>query len=484
MRAIVATFAIATLLSRFAASGQQPAAPDAALFVQAASRDSRAADAALETIAARWRDGYAAMIVDLARLMRPARTATPAAETISADPESVTSGASDPATPRQMHPSSIVRARLIRFLQRQTGKRFGDDLWRWREWIWQLPYDPHPQYLPFKGEIYAQIDPRFRDFFQPDVKSVIRLDEVDWGGVPVNGIPPLDRPRTIAATQARYLKDDHLVFGLVVNGEARAYPKRILAWHELARDRVGGIDLTIVYCTLCGTVIPYESRAGSRMYTFGTSGLLYRSNKLMFDEETKSLWSTLEGRPAIGPLAGTGVELTSHPVVTTTWGEWKRMHPSSTVLALETGFRRDYSEGAAYRDYFSHDRLMFAVPLTDRRLRNKAEVLTVFVRGETGARLPAAIAVDLLKRKPVYHFDVGNRRFVVLTTKGGANRVYDAAGQSFSGAADDVVDAAGTKWQAGEDALVTGTRRLARVPAQRAFWFAWYAQFPNTALFK
>lgn len=77
------------------------------------------------------------------------------------------------------------------------------------------------------------------------------------------------------------------VFGVVVNGEARAYPQRILGWHELARDRLGGgIELTVVYCTLCGTVVPYGSTAGGRQHVLGTSGLLYRSNKLMYDCDT------------------------------------------------------------------------------------------------------------------------------------------------------------------------------------------------------
>ena len=93
-------------------------------------------------------------------------------------------------------------------------------------------------------------------------------------------------------------------FQVASHGEARAYPRRILGWHELARDRVGGVELAIVYCTLCGTVIPYGSEAGGLALTFGTSGLLYRSNKLMFDAETLSLWSAVEGRPLIGPLAG------------------------------------------------------------------------------------------------------------------------------------------------------------------------------------
>src|SRR5262249_15504687 len=210
-------------------------------------------------------------------------------------------------------------------------------------------------------------------------------------------------PSVLAASDADYLKDSHIVFGIEMNGQARAYPKRILAWHEMAIDRVGGVELTIVYCTLCGTVIPFESRVGDRLFRFGTSGLLYRSNKLMFDEDTSSLWSTFEGVPVVGPLVGRNIALTPHPVVTTTWGEWRALHPETTVLSLETGHKRDYSEGAAYRQYFATDRLMFEVSKADKRLRNKAEVLVMNLETAAGSatRVPIAIDAEFLKRRPV-----------------------------------------------------------------------------------
>ncbi len=105
------------------------------------------------------------------------------------------------------------------------------------------------------------------------------------------------------------MEGSHVVFGVVINGQARAYPKRIIAWHEMVLDRLGGVELALVYCTLCGTAIPYESEVGGQKRTFGTSGFLYQSNKLMFDHESKSLWSTLEGKPVIGPLVGSGLRL-------------------------------------------------------------------------------------------------------------------------------------------------------------------------------
>ena len=377
----------------------------------------------------------------------------------------------------------------MRFVERQTGQRFRGDVDRLQHWIWEQPYDPHPDYALFKGEWYAAVDTRFRSFFPRGVAATIRLDEIDWGGVVVNGIPPLAYPRTLPAADAEYLDDDHVVFGLAVNGEARAYPKRILAWHEMALDRLGGVELTIVYCTLCGTVIPYESVVDGRHVTIGTSGFLYRSNKLMFDDETKSLWNTFEGVPVVGPLVGSGLRLRHRSVVTTTWEEWRRLHPETTVLSLATGHRRDYSEGAAYRDYFATDRLMFQVPEVDRRLRNKDEVVVMLLADAAGARQPLAIAARFLGDNRVYQTEHAGQRLVVITSARGANRVYAAGTDRFARLLDDgrVADAAGGVWRVTEDALVADAdpqRRLPRVAAQRAFWFGWYSQYPETRLIR
>ncbi|MEZ5320337.1 MAG: DUF3179 domain-containing protein [Vicinamibacterales bacterium] len=440
----------------------QPAPPDPALFFQATSADPAVADAALARIAPAWRDDYTPMIVDLARFL-------PVASRAPAD-----------------SPLPAIRARLIRFLEARTGQRFGDDLNRWREWMWARPYAPHPDYMAFKAAVYrGAVEPRMGDFLTG--RSLIRLDEIDWGGVKVNGIPPLDSPRTVGAADAGWLRDSHVVFGLVVNGEARAYPRRILAWHELARDELGGVPLTVVYCTLCGTVIPYRSTVGGVQRTFGTSGLLYRSNKLMFDEETGSLWSTLDGAPVVGPLVGQDLRLAVEPVVTTTWGEWRTAHPDTTVVSLETGFDRDYAEGAAYRDYFATDDLMFRVSRVDRRLDNKAEVLGLLLPAAGGGRQAVALSVAFLDRQRIYHGAWEGQSLVVLTSPAGANRVYDAGPIRFVRweAEDRVVDTANQAWTVTEEALVgPARRRLPRRPAFRAFWFGWFAQFPETLLVK
>ncbi len=481
------------------ASAQAPPPPDVRLFFQAATRDSRQAEQALRSIGASWQDGYSGLLIDLARFFPSSRPRTTATEEV---PE--TEGGDDPlgarfpgspgrgGPPSPGSPGALVRARLIGFLEKKTGQRFGDDLGRWRRWLWSRPDAPHPDYAAFKAALYGQIDPRMAEFFRPPGRSLIRLDEVDWGGVPVNGIPPLDHAPTEPAAQARWLKDDHVVFGLALGGEARAYPKRILAWHELARDRIGGVELAIVYCTLCGTVIPYGAHASGVERTFGTSGLLYRSNKLMFDEQSMSLWSTSEGRPVIGPLAGSDLELTAYPVVTTTWGEWRLLHPQTTVLSLRTGHERDYSEGAAYRDYFATDRVMFSVPATDSRLKNKDEVLALLLRPADAPEAPRqalAISRRFLEKNRLHALSFAGHELLVVTSLEGASRVYASAGRRFvrEGPAGRLADSEGRSWRLTEDALVpedavAGMAPLARVPARLAFWFGWYAQFPETEL--
>lgn len=443
-------------------STQPPHAP-IQLFLDAGGADAAVADKALAALGRQWRDGYAALLIDMARLLTPRRV-------------------NDDVVPNP------ARMRLVRFLERQTRQPFGDDLGAWREWTWKLPYDPHPDYATFKGAVYSALDPKMAEFFRTP-KATIRLDELEWGGVKVNGIPPLDHPRVVPAAAAKYLNDSHVVFGVVVNGQARAYPKRILAWHEMALDRLGNEELTLVYCTLCGTVIPYKSVVGGVKRTFGTSGLLYRSNKLMFDHETKSLWSTLEGRPAVGRLAGEPLTLDMWPVVTTTWAEWRSQHPTTTVLSIETGHDRDYSEGAAYREYFENDRLMFKVPKLDTRLPNKAEVLGVLIPAVGGGRQAVAFSAAYLARRRIHHQTVEGRTFAVLTTSQGANRVFETGSVSIGAwiSSEVVRDANGREWRITEEALVPASGAgtpLPRVAAFRAFWFGWYAQFPETVLVK
>ena len=289
----------------------------------------------------------------------------------------------------------------------------------------------------------------------------------------------------VAARDANWLKGDDIVFGVAIDGDVRAYPKRILAWHEMFKDRIGGRELAGVYCTLCGALVLYDVTVNGVQHELGTSGFLYRSNKLMYDHATKSMWSTLTGTPVVGALVGKGIELQPLYVVTTTWKEWRQRHPGTQVLSLDTGHQRDYSEGAAYRDYFATDRLMFNVPTRDDRLPNKTEVLALRFAQAPGEAL--AVAADFLASHPVYQNRLGAVNFVVLTDTSGANRVYESQGVTFAqwDQRATVRDSGGDTWQVDEAALTSAAgKSLKRLPAHRAFWFGWHAAFPATRLVK
>ncbi len=385
-------------------------------------------------------------------------------------------------------------ATMYRLLTNATGQQFGNDADQWYHWIWSQPAAPHPQYAQFKAWLYGHVDPRFAEYFSDEKEATIRLDEIRWGGVLRDGIPPLKNPETISVDAATYLDASDVVFGVEFGGQARAYPKRILAWHEMVKDVVGGQSINGVYCTLCGSMIVYETEVAGKHYELGTSGFLYRSNKLMYDHETKSLWSTLAGEPVVGPLVGKGIKLEPRYVVTTTWGKWKQLHPTTDVLSLRTGHRRDYGEGVAYHDYFATDALMFKVPQLDTRLKNKDEVLVV----RRGAGQPLAIAAAFLNANRIYHDTIEathaatGLEFVVLTDESGANRVFETMGHRFVEWLDHetLTSSDGKQWSVAEDGLVSSggemgsATRLARLPAHRAFWFGWHSAYPETRLIK
>jgi hypothetical protein len=230
--------------------------------------------------------------------------------------------------------------------------------------LWQ---QAHPEvsayqgYAGFLADLLAGIDPQFRRFVRAGVPHAVRLEEIAWGGVAVDGIPALDNPKMVAADAATYLNPDDLVFGVEINDDSRAYPLRILDWHEMANDVIGGVPVSLAYCTLCGAGILFEGRAAgrNRPFTFGSSGLLYRSNKLMYDRQTDTLWNQFTGRPAVGALVGSGIVLSPLPLALTSWTQWRERHPRTQVLALDTGFARDYRPGGAYGDYFAGPELMF-----------------------------------------------------------------------------------------------------------------------------
>ena len=378
-----------------------------------------------------------------------------------------------------------IAEKMLRLLERKTKQDFGFDYDQWFQWLWNKNPTYDDNYFEFKALSHQNIDAKFRKYFlNRSDQATIRLDEVRWGGVLQDGIPPLRNPKMITADEASYLKDSNIVFGIAVNGDVRAYPKRILAWHEMFVDEVGGIPVAGVYCTLCGTVVLYKTEHDGKNYQLGTSGFLYRSNKLMYDKATQSLWSTLEGEPVIGPLVGKNIKLDYLSVVTTTWGEWKKLHPDTKVLSLDTGYRRNYDEGNAYKAYFATDDLMFTIPEIDTSLKNKDEILSI--RTPEVPEENIAISSRFLRKNRIYQAQIGPIEFTVFTDRSGAHRVFKTEGVQFVEYKDSkTTDSDGNVWQVSEEEMTTESgRKLERFPSHNAFWFGYKAAFPNTILIK
>ena len=364
---------------------------------------------------------------------------------------------------------------IVATLAALTDERPGD---RWHDWmLWQ---EAHPEFEPFvgfdgfKADVMAVIDPNFRLFLRRGVKHEIRLEEIAWGGVAKDGIPALINPTHIGASEADYLRDDELVFGVQINGDARAYPMRILDWHEMFNDVVGGVPVALAYCTLCGSGILYETQVPGQTetFTFGSSGFLYRSNKLMYDRQTHSLWNQFTGRPVVGPLTGSGIELKVRPVTITRWKSWLERHPNTTVLSLDTGYARDYRPGRPYGAYFASPDLMFPALVPDAQLRPKDYVFALRV-GQHEKAWP----LTEFEGGKVINDSVGDLDVVLIGDAATRTvRAYEAGGRDFAMAASrpESLVADGETWRVEEEALVgMDGQRLARLPGHIAYWFAW-----------
>jgi hypothetical protein len=358
----------------------------------------------------------------------------------------------------------------------------GQSIKSWREaMLWQEAHPevkPHASYTRFKLELLSSIDKRFLAFFQGDAAKPenmrIRLEEITWGGVVVDGIPSLDNPRLIEAADAVYMQEDDLVFGVAINGDTRAYPLRIMGWHEMFNETIGGVPVALAYCTLCGAGILFETQVAGRAapLVFGSSGFLYRSNKLMFDRGTRSLWNQFTGEPVVGPLVNSGIKLKIRPVAITSWKDWRTSNPSTRILSLETGHRRDYGSGVVYKDYFSSSELMFPTIVRDEsKVRRKD-----FVFGIRGPAASKAWPMSLFGRGRIINDRVGSMPVVLIgNSLTRTVRAYERGDRNFVFAGSQTeIAGPGGRWQVSETELAgpDGTR-LARIAGHVAYWFAW-----------
>lgn len=321
---------------------------------------------------------------------------------------------------------------------------------------WDLPAPPG--YAEMKRRLFGLIHPGWTPFFRAE-PSRIDWRWVEWGGVFIDDrldaspgnycdgcIPALDDPPVTDAAGGAWYPDDALVFGVVVNGEARAYPKNIMEVHEMVNDTLGGRRIGMPYCTLCLSAQVYFTDAvvGFRP-VLRTSGLLSRSNKFMYDIATMSAIDTFTGEAISGPLLAAGVRLEQTAVITATWADWKAAYPATTIVAEDGG-----TPGRVY-------------PLDP--LRGRDDKGPIFPVGDVDPRLPiqervlGAIAAD---GTPL--------AFPVATA-----RLALRAGES--------VELSGVRVElvaGGLRAFVAGTAAA----SHEAFWFAWSQFYPGTLVWE
>ena len=371
------------------------------------------------------------------------------------------------------------KRQTLLLLEQLTGENFGPRWFHWYVWMEEQDFEDIPKNELFISSVMARIDPQFKAFFYPNIERKIRLAEITWGGVRKDGIPALTQPKFITPEEADYLTDREPVFGISINGDVRAYPYRIMDWHEMFNDTIGGVNVSLAYCTLCGAGVLYKTdrETGKQPFVFGSSGFLYRSNKLMYDQETHTLWNQFSGKPVVGPLVNEDIELEVLPVVTSSWGEWRKQHPETKVLNLETGFRRDYSPGAAYAAYFNSEDLMFPAAVTDDSLQQKEQVFGLRISGSRKAWPLSTFATPRAINE-----QVGIIPVVIIGNEATRTvRAYRSEGKEFTLTEDNKLLSNGKEWQITENDLVgPNDEKLPRLPGHIAYWFAWSNYFPDT----
>ena len=275
----------------------------------------------------------------------------------------------------------------------------------------------------------------------------IPLSEILSGGPGKDGIPAIDRPRFVPAAKASrtFLKDGDRIIALVVNGKKKAYPIKILNWHEIVNDSIGGRHVVVTFCPLCGTGMVFDANVADKQLKFGVSGLLYQSDVLLYDRQTESLWSQIKQDAVTGELVGTRLKLL--PSTQTTWGAWKKRHPNTFVLSTQTGHTRDYDEDP-YEDYYASRSVMFSVSILSPHYHPKEQVLGVELEGLAKA-YPFS---ELARVKSPFKDKIGRKTvYVAYDSKSRTATIKDTSGKE--------------------------------LPSVVGFWFAWYAFHKDTQVY-
>jgi hypothetical protein len=341
-------------------------------------------------------------------------------------------------------------------------------------------------------------DPLSDEFPDP----LVPVSEIFSGGPPPDGIPPLDEPVFMGVAEATdQLEPEESVVALVIDGDARAYPVRVLIWHEIVNDTVGGVPVSVTFCPLCNSAVSYRREINGVETTFGTSGSLYASALVMYDRLTESLWTHFDGRAVVGVLAGTQLEVIASPLVA--WEDFAASYPSGKVLDwTQTGFDRDYGRNP-YVGYDNADAQPFLFRgVVDDRERAMQRVVGISTGGVSVAYSTSVLAAG---ERSATSATVGDVELLILWKAGqssaldastvdggddvGAVGVFvpDLDGQALTVVVRDgafVDEETGSTWSitgAATDGPLEGGQ-LERVEHLDTFWFAWSTYRPNTTL--
>lgn len=331
-------------------------------------------------------------------------------------------------------------------------------------------------------------------------KALVPLEKIRPGGPPPDGIPAIDRPKFVSVKAAsKWLDDQEPVLAFSLGESVRAYPLQVLIWHEIVNDEVGGIPVAVTFCPLCNSAIVFDRRLDGKVYDFGTSGMLYYSDLVMYDRQTHSLWAQMEGRAIVGDLAG--AQLKALPAAIVAWGDWKRAFPKGQVLSRETGYKRAYGRNP----YVGYDRVdqppfLYKGPL-DKRLLPMERVVALSIGGQQ-----KAYPYQVLKEQRVVADTVGGKAVVVFYQPGttsaldreaiadsrdvGATGVFSPfiQGQRLTFTIRDgffIDRETESRWNILGQAVAgkLNGKTLERLPAVDTFWFAWAAFKPQTAIY-
>lgn len=274
--------------------------------------------------------------------------------------------------------------------------------------------------------------------------SVVDLQEFMSGGPSKDGIPSLDNPKFVTAREAHFLQDDDKVIGVVIDGQAKAYPIRILNWHEIVNDQISDSLIAITWCPLTRSAVIFDRKINNQPVEFGVSGLLYNSNVVMYDRHSQGLWSQLKTSGLTGKFARNQLNIVPSQVIR--WKNWNRKHPETLVLSNKTGHFRNYDRDP-YANYHSSEHMMFPGGTADHRLRSKALILGVKI--DDVAKAYSLKKLTLLE-SPLYD-RIGDVDIQIHSLDGGAVEVTDKDGNV--------------------------------LPSIVAYWFAWHAFNEETLLY-